>query len=127
METPELMAFYKDVFLGEPVDEADFPRLFARAQETLEALTLGRLYTVDESLMDYVKRALCAQIEYLHMMGVESATVGNSSNYFSVGHVAVGRQSSSSGGGESSAVTACARAQMHLFPTGLLFRGCVLC
>ena len=82
MEPTELMAFYKDVFLGEPVDEADFPRLFARAQETLEALTLGRLYTVDESLMDYVKRALCAQIEYLHMMGVESATVGNSSNYF---------------------------------------------
>lgn len=125
MEPTELMAFYKEVYLGEPVDEADFPRLFARAQETLEALTLGRLYTVDESLMDHVKRALCAQIEYLHMMGVESATVGASGGSFTTGHVSV--SGGSSGGGESSSVTACARAQMHLFPTGLLFRGCVLC
>lgn len=125
MEPTELMAFYKDEYYGEPVDEADFPRLFVRAQETLEALTLGRLYTVDESLMDHVKRALCAQIEYLHMMGVESATVGTSDGSFTTGHVSV--SGGSSGGGESSAVTACARAQMHLFPTGLLFRGCVLC
>ena len=125
MEPTELMTFYKEVYLGEPVDEADFPRLFARAQETLEALTLGRLYTIDESLMDHVKRALCAQVEFLHMMGVESATVGTSDSSFTTGHVSV--SGGSSGGGESSAATACARAQMHLFPTGLLYRGCVLC
>lgn len=125
MELAELIEFYTGVYLGEPVDETDFPRLFARAQETLQALTLGRLYTVDESLMDHVKRALCAQIEYLHMMGVESATVGTSGGSFTTGHVSV--SGGSSGGGESSAVTACARAQMHLFPTGILYRGCALC
>lgn len=125
MVPTELMAYYTEVYFGEPVDEADFPRLFARAQETLEALTLGRLYTVGESLMDHVRRALCAQIEYLHMMGVESATVGASAGSFTTGHVSV--SGGSSGGGDASAVTACARAQMHLFPTGLLYRGCVLC
>lgn len=125
MEPTELMTFYKDVYLGEPVGETDFPRLFVRAQETLQAVTLGRLYTVNETLMDHVKRALCAQIEYLHMMGVESATVGTSDGSYTTGHVSV--SGGSSGGGEASAVTACARAQMHLFPTGLLYRGCVLC
>ena len=125
MKPTELMAYYTDVYHGEPVDEADFPRLFVRAQETLQAVTLGRLYTVNESLMDHVRRALCAQIEYLHIMGVESATVGNSGGSFTTGHVSVSGGSSAAGG--SSDVTACMRAQMHLFPTGLLYRGCVLC
>lgn len=125
MDSVELMAFYKDVYLGEPVEEADFPRLFARAQETLEALTLGRLYTVEDALMDHIRRALCAQIEYLHMMGVESATVGISGGSFTTGHITVSSGVSADSSGVS--VEACARAQMHLFPTGLLFRGCVLC
>ena len=125
MEPTELLSFYYNEFLGESVDEENFIRLFLRAEETLQALTLGRLYDVCDALMVHVKRALCAQIEYLHMMGVESATVGTLDGSFTTGHVSV--SGGSSGGGESSAVTACARAQMHLFPTGLLFRGCVLC
>lgn len=125
MEPTELMTFYKDVYLGEPVEQTDFLRLFVRAQETLEAITLGRLYAVDESLMDHVKRALCAQIEYLHMMGVESATVGTSGGSYTTGHISV--SSSDATGCEAAAVTACARAQMHLFLTGLLYRGCALC
>lgn len=125
MEPTELMAFYYNEFLGEQIDEENFMRLFLRAEETLQALTLGRLYNVCDAFMDHVKRALCAQIEYLHMMGVESATVGTTDGSFTTGHVSV--SGGSSGGGELSASTACARAKMHLFPTGLLFRGCVLC
>ena len=125
MEPTELLSFYYNEFLGESVDEENFIRLFLRAEETLQALTLGRLYDVCDALMVHVKRALCAQIEYLHMMGVESATVGTLDGSFTTGHVSV--SGGSSGGGESSAATACTRAKMHLFPTGLLFRGCVLC
>lgn len=123
MQPTELMTYYVEEYVGEPVEAADFPRLFVRAEETLMALTLGNLYKVDEAMMDCVKRALCAQIEYLHMMGVESATVGTSGGSYTTGHVSV----SSGVPARNDAITACTRAQMHLFPTGLLYRGCVLC
>lgn len=126
MELCRLSDFYIEIYQGEPVDDADFPRLFARAEEALQALTLGRLYEVDDAFCDHVKRALCAQIEYLHMMGVETATVGTSGGSFTTGHVSVNSGSNSSDA-EKNGISVCARAQMLLFPTGLLYRGCILC
>lgn len=124
MELSELMTFYDEVYHGEPVPAADFPRLFVRAEETLQILTLGRLYTAPEPLLHTVKRALCAQIEYYVLGGIETASLGVSAGSFTTGHVSVsGAAEASAGAG----IGVCERAMTLLAMAGLLYRGCAVC
>lgn len=126
MTADEIKEYYSTQYHGEVVESGDFPRLFSRAEENLQMLTGGKLYTVPAELEEYVKKALCAQIEYLHFNGVESASVGVYDGGFTTGHVSVSGVSV----GKSDGLNRLAisyRAQMLLFPTGLLYRGVVLC
>ena len=38
----EVLSYYQSVYLGEPVNADDFPRLLARAREAVSAATFGR-------------------------------------------------------------------------------------
>lgn len=83
--------YYNDVFHGEPVGQAEFPSLCERAEEIVEEITMYRLTPGDvlvmpESLQQLVKKAICAQIEYLDANGgpdldngyeLQSARLGN--------------------------------------------------
>lgn len=118
-----LLEYYKNTYHGEAVDDAAFPRLQARAEDVLQVYTLGRLNAVPEGMQECVWKAMCAQIEYLSIMGVESAIIGEGGGGFTVGNVSVnGRE-----GGAQDSTGVCAAALRHLFPTGLLFRGCDVC
>lgn len=66
--------YYDETFKGESVDPADFPSLCERAGELIEELTLYRLTPVTflampENIQNLVKKAVCAQIEYLDANG----------------------------------------------------------
>lgn len=118
--------YYKDTFRGEPVDPVDFPSLCERAGELIEELTLYRLTPViflamPENVQNLVKKAVCAQIEYLDAnggadldngVGIQSATLGKFSYSGSAG---------ANGSTEQSRFSP--RAERILSPTGLTYRG----
>ena len=118
--------YYNDIFHGELVDSADFPSLCERASELIEELTLYRLTPVTflampEDVQELVKKAVCAQIEYLDAnggadldngAGIQSATLGKFSYSGSAG---------ANGSTEQSRFSP--RAEMILWATGLTYRG----
>lgn len=120
-------AYYSGTFQGESVDSADFPGLLERASEIVEEMTMYRLTAITfeampEAVQEQVKRAVCAQIEYLNAnggseldnsIGVQSASLGKFS-YTS------GNAAADSASGQ---IIYAPRAQRILMPTGLLYRG----
>ena len=66
--------YYHDTFKGEPVDPSDFPLLCERAGEIIEEMTMYRVtsvsfITMPEDIQERIKKAVCAQIEYLDANG----------------------------------------------------------
>lgn len=118
--------YYTDAFKGEPVDSADFPRLLARARDAIDALLFGKLSGVDDMaacVQETVRRALCAQVEYYALYGVEAAATGAADAGFTVGHVSVQGGSTAMSGGDNIAGI-CPASRAMLERTGLLYRGC---
>lgn len=120
--------YYTNTFKGEPVDAADFPSLCLRAEELVEEMTMYRLTPITfvampEDVQERVRKAVCAQIEYLDAnggsdmdngVGLQSAALGKFSYMVGVG--------ASESGSPAQSVYA-PRAQRYLYPTGLLYRG----
>lgn len=117
---------YTEVYLGEPVDQADFPALLRRAEDAVGTLTR---YQVTEENIDHLppivrtlyKKAICAQIEYLQEVGTNAAITGETgmANGFTVGKVHVGGQSGGRISGQAGVLIAPA-AMAYLEQTGLL-------
>lgn len=121
--------YYIDTFHGEPVSESGFPALEQRAAELIEELTMYRLNEhafdgMSSAMKEIVKKAICAEIEYIDANGgsdidngegLQSATLGKFS--YSSGAVAAGD-------GDSGGISMYSpRAKRILVPTGLLYRG----
>ena len=118
--------YYLKDFHGEAVQEADFPSLEERAAEIIEELCMYRIkesnmesYSPD--IQERIKKAICAQIEYLDANGgsemdngvdIQSAGLGNF-NYTKV---------SGTAGNQGQSIYS-PRARRILAPTGLLYRG----
>lgn len=118
--------YYTDTFKGEPVEEADFPRLLARAQDAIDTLLFGKLSGMDNMaacVQETVRRALCAQVEYYALNGVESAVTGAADAGFTVGHVSAQGGSTAVSWGDNIAGV-CPSSRAMLERTGLLYRGC---
>ena len=119
-------AYYNDTFRGEPVDNADFPSLCERAGELIEELTLYRLtpdtfQTMSESVQDIVKKAVCAQIEYLDANGGSDLDNGAEIQSATLGKFNYSRSAGANGSTEQSRFSP--RAERILWPTGLTYRG----
>lgn len=121
-------AFYKKIYVGESVNDTDFPKLLARAEEIVETMTMYRLTPVTflampEDVQTRVKKAVCAQVEYLDANGGSDMDNG-----ISMQSASLGKFSYSSGGasGDSAQGLYAPRALRLLAPTGLLYRGSCL-
>lgn len=117
--------FYLDEFKGEPVDSTDFPILESRAAEIIEELTMYRVNEVSmtnlpTNTIKAVKKAVCAQIEYLDANGGIDIDSGNA-----IQSGSVGKFSFTKGGNNTGEVQSIysPRAKRILYPTGLLYRG----
>lgn len=114
--------FYMTVYLGEPIAESEFPRYLARAEEAVNQMTRYQIPRVGfsnmpEALQELVKRALCAQVEYLAQNGIETAQTGRDADSWTVGKVHVG------GGGVSTSKTMFSPSAMAMLEqTGLMSR-----
>lgn len=116
---------YYNVFGGEPVDETDFPSFLARAAELVEEMCLYRI--TEQNLSAYpedtqrrVKKAVCAQIEYLEANG--GSEMDNNTDPVSAGLGKFNYTKASAPGAATQSAYA-PRALRILAPTGLLHRG----
>lgn len=115
--------YYTDTYKGTEVDETSFPTLNAHASRIIGAMTRWR---VDETTIDSLpsmiqtlyRLAVCSQIDFLAINGVESINGGNDAG-FTVGKVRVDGKSRASVGGAMSASISPA-AQSYLEQTGLM-------
>lgn len=118
--------FYTNTYKGAKVD--DFDSLELRAAEIVEEMTMYRLNettfaTMSEDVQTRIKKAVCAQIEYLDANG--GADMDNGINIL---NGTLGKFSYSQGGvlggsDDSGQSVYAARAVRILAPTGLLYRG----
>lgn len=109
--------YYTSTYIGDPaVTEADFPRMEARAEDIINQLI--RYKEVPTMWQDAYKSAICAQIDYYSIYGIEAASAGLMENSFTVGKVSVtgGGAAARSGGASMIAPQAVA----YLEQTGLL-------
>ena len=100
--------YYKDTYKGTEADATSFPALNAHASRVIATMTR---WQVDESnfaelpsiIQTMYKLAICSQVDFLSINGVESISGGEDSVGFSVGKVRVDGKSKSSAGGAMSA------------------------
>ena len=116
--------FYADTYKGSEADETSFPALNAHASRVIANMTR---WQVDETTIDELpalvqtlyRQAVCSQIDFLAINGVDSLTDGEGSVGFSVGKVRVdGRSKTSAGGAMSASVSPAAIS--YLEQTGLM-------
>ena len=117
--------YYQETYKGEAVDSADFPGLLGRAEEIVEEMCMyriseGRLAEFSPEVQERVKKAVCAQIEYLDANGGSDLDNGADLQSVGLGKFSYTGGSGSAGGTQPSYSP---RARRILAPTGLLYRG----
>lgn len=118
--------YYCNTFKGESVDDADFPSLCERAGEIVEEMTMYRLSesafeSMDDDIKERIKKAVCAQIEYLDANGGSDVDNGSNLQSASLGKFNYSKVAGSNE--DSKQLVYAPRAQRILYPTGLLYRG----
>lgn len=116
-------SFYTDQYMGTETDEASFPSLNAHASRIIGAITHWQVSeeTIDNfpsMIRTLYRLAVCSQIDFLAINGVESISGGNDTG-FTVGKVRVDGRSGTSGGGAMS-MNISPAAKAYLEQTGLM-------
>ena len=115
--------YYRDTYMGTEADSTSFPALYAHASRVIGAMsqwkvTEDNFSTFPVFVQTLYKLALCSQVDFLAVNGVESLSAGASVG-FSVGKVRVdGSSKATTGGAMSASVSPAAVA--YLEQTGLL-------
>lgn len=118
--------YYKNTYNGESVADADFPSLCMRAEEIIEEMTMYRVSyttfpTFSEDVQERIKKAVCAQIEYLDANG--GSDMDNGADLQSAGLGKFNYTRSAGANGSTTQSSYSPRAQRLLLPTGLMYRG----
>lgn len=117
------LAYYDDIYLGEPVPETDFPRLELRSEELILGLigmSATNVALLDEETAGLVKKSICCQIEYLFEYGIGVAVYGKEAGGgFTVGKVSVNNGSATKAASGSRSMIA-PGVYVYLERTGLL-------
>lgn len=118
--------YYNSAFHGESVDSTDFPSLYDRAAELVEEMCMYRIRseimdTYGTDVQERIRKAVCAQIEYLAANGGSDMDNGTDLQSAGLGKFSYTKASGTNGSTEQSAYAP--RALRILAPTGLLYRG----
>lgn len=116
-------SYYTTTYLGETIAETDFPRAEARAERVIAQITHGRATEATFAALplfqqNAVKEAICAQVEYYALYGVEVSIAGKTADGWTVGKVRVDGGGSKAATGAATMVCPSAIAALEL--TGLL-------
>ncbi len=91
--------YYFNVYKGSEATEASFPSLYARAADVIGAMTRWQavepdIYSLHPTQQTLVKKAICAQVDYFAVNGLDSVAGGNDRG-FTVGKVSISGKSGS--------------------------------
>ena len=121
-------SFYSTVYMGQEADSTSFPALYAHASRIVGALT--RWQVTEENFSEFpsmiqtlYKLAICSQVDFLAINGVDDMNSGEGGGGFTVGKVTVHGNSNSSGKGGAMSIYISPAAQMYLEQTGLMYPG----
>lgn len=86
--------YYTNEFMGLSVSETDFPILNAWAQNLINQITYNQvtesnITNLPTLIQTNFKNAICAQISYLSLYGLDSMVIGAMSTGFTVGKVKI--------------------------------------
>lgn len=82
-------SFYTTVYMGDVADNTTFPALCARASDVVGAMTRWvDVSTLRDPVLTLYKKAVCAQIDFFGINGLDIATAGEDRG-FTVGKVTV--------------------------------------
>ena len=114
--------FYSNVYGGTDADQTSFPALCARASDIIGAVThwvdAETIATLPALHQNLYKKAICAQVDFLSINGIDSVNETASAGY-TVGKVTVhGKASSTKGGAMSESISPLALT--YLEQTGLM-------
>lgn len=116
--------YYIATYMGEAVDEKDFPRMAAKAERVIKQITHGRAanYAALPSFQqEALREAVCAQIEYYALMGTDVSVNGDTGgNGWSIGEMHLNGSASSANKSTGAKTMICAAAIAALEQTGLL-------
>ena len=90
--------YYANTYCGEAIAECSFPQYANRATRQIINLTHGRaanFAALPAFQQTAILNAICAQIEYLYLEGVEITVNGSSAGGWTVGKVRVDKGGSS--------------------------------
>lgn len=114
--------FYTSTYYGEPVTAEDYPKYEARAEDTILIMvkkTADEAGALPAPVLAAVKKAICAQIDYLFEYGMGVSVYGKEAGGgFTVGAVSVNNGSATGAAGVKSMIVPAAYA--YLEQTGLL-------
>ena len=118
--------FYSTVYMGQEANQTSFPALCAHASRIIGAMTR---WQVDDTNIDSLppmiqnlyRYAVCAQIDFLSVNGLESMYSSSVSEGFTVGKVTVREGSAGAAGrGGAMSMSVSPAAQLYLEQTGLM-------
>jgi hypothetical protein len=120
-------AFYNGVYKGTPMDPETFEKLESRASDLIDMVTNYRIFEFGlsdqpEFIQTNIKKAVAAQIEFMHLEGGETSIHGGSPSSVSIGGFSYTEGSHASGGTAGVQVLS-DMSYRYLFPTGLLYMG----
>ena len=119
--------FYHDTYMGTEADQASFPALNAHASRVIGMMTRWQVTPenfeeLPSQTQTLYKLAICSQIDFLAINGIDSLADGEGSVGFSVGKVRVdGKAKASAGGAMSASISPAAVSYLEL--TGLMYPG----
>lgn len=118
--------YYTDEYLGEAIADSEFPRLELRSEDLVLGIinkTAEQVAALPAAIQTAIKKAICAEIEYLNEYGTGVAVYGKEAGGgFTVGKVSVNNGSASAGASGAKSMIAPA-VYVYLERTGLLYPG----
>ena len=115
--------YYTDEYLGEAIADSEFPRLELRSEDLVLGIinkTAEQVAALPAAIQTAIKKAICAEIEYLNEYGTGVAVYGKEAGGgFTVGKVSVNNGSASAGASGAKSMIAPA-GYVYLERTGLL-------
>ena len=119
--------YYRDTYMGTEADATSFPALNAHASRVVSMMTRWRVNEdnfaeLPSLIQTMYKLAVCSQIDFLALNGIESISGGEDGVGFTVGKVRVdGKAKASAGGAMSASISPAAIS--YLEQTGLMYPG----
>lgn len=119
--------YYTNTYMGNEADATSFPALYAHATRIVGMLT--RWQVTEETFPEFdgitrtmIQLAICSQVDFLAINGLDAMNSGDGGTGFTVGKVSVQGKGSSGKAGAMSAYISPA-AISYLEQTGLMYPG----